>query len=236
MANLTGEASTQEHLDIADIQNDLVVCKNGQISLILETTAVNFDLLSEKEQEAKILAFAALINSLNFFVQILVRTEKTDISVYIDKLNKEMNKQKSDGLRKQIEIYISFIKNLTYNTEVLDKRFFVVVSGGNVAVQRTSFLKKLFGKEDKITNLDKMVEGARAGLFAKRDFFIKQLQRMGVFARQLSTDELIRLFYSSYNPDTQGLQKLQIKYEDINANMITGLTVSQQEKPVKETK
>lgn len=228
MANVTGEASTQEHLDIENILNDLVVCKNGQISLVLETTAVNFDLLSEKEQEAKILAFAALINSLNFFVQILVRTEKTDISVYIDKLTKEMNKAKTEGLRKQIEIYVSFIKNLTYNTEVLDKRFFVVVSGGNVAVQRTGFFKKLFGKEDRITNVDKMVEGARAGLYAKRDFFVKQLQRMGVFARQLSTDELIRLFYSSYNPDTQGLQKLQIKYEDINANLISGATVSQQ--------
>ena len=63
--------STQDHLDIEDIKDDLAVCKNGQVSLVLETTAVNFDLLSEREQEAKILAFAQLLNSLNFYMQIL---------------------------------------------------------------------------------------------------------------------------------------------------------------------
>lgn len=220
-SKLGSQTSTQAHLDIEEIKDDLVVCKNGQVTLILETTAVNFDLLSEKEQEAKILSFAALINSLGFFVQILVRTEKTDISIYIERLGKEANKQISEGLRKQIEIYINFIKNLTYNTEVLDKRFFVVVSSSNMSVQRTSFMKKLFGKEDKITNIDNILESSRAALYSKRDFLIKQLQRMSVFSRQLTTDEIIRLFYSSYNPDTQGLQKLQIKYADINSKIIT---------------
>ena len=40
----------------------------------MESTSLNFSLLSEKEQEAVIAAYAALLNSLSFSVQIVVRT------------------------------------------------------------------------------------------------------------------------------------------------------------------
>ncbi len=212
--------STQSHLDFEDIKEDLLICKNGQVTMILETTAVNFDLLSDKEQESKILAFSALINSLSFYVQILVRTEKTDISKYIELLNKELTKVTDKNLEKQMETYISFVKNLTFTTDVLEKRFFISFTSSSAAAKRTGLIKQLLGKEDKITNINNLIEASKPILNAKRDFLVKALQRMGVYARQLSTDEIIKLFYASYNPDTQGLQKLQIKYSDINT-MIT---------------
>ena len=53
-----GIPSTQQHLDVADIKEDLVILKNGVVSIVLETTSLNFDLLSEGEQDSKILAFA----------------------------------------------------------------------------------------------------------------------------------------------------------------------------------
>lgn len=215
------EHTTQDHLEIEDIKDDLVVCKNGQVSLVLETTAVNFDLLDEREQEAKILAFAALINSLNFYVQIRVRTEQTDTTNYLEDLQRRTETIKAPGLKRQMEVYMTFIRNLTVNTDVLDKRFFVAVSSFAMAAKRTSMLKKLFGKEDKITNIDKILENAKGNLYPKRDHLIKQLFRMGVFARQLTTDELIRLFYNYYNPDTIGMQKLQIKYDEIRTPLIT---------------
>ena len=40
-------ASTQEHLEIHEIKNNYVVLKSGAVCAVLETTAVNFDLLSE---------------------------------------------------------------------------------------------------------------------------------------------------------------------------------------------
>ena len=44
------KASTQEHLDIDDIVDDLVILKTGWVALVMSTTAVNFDLLSEAER------------------------------------------------------------------------------------------------------------------------------------------------------------------------------------------
>ena len=79
--------STQQHLDIYDIKQGLVLLKNGGARLILSCTAVNFNLLSEIEQDAIIAAYSALLNSLSFPIQVVIRSKKMDIS-YFDK--KEM--------------------------------------------------------------------------------------------------------------------------------------------------
>ena len=44
------KSTTQEHLDILDISQDIVLVKDGSAALIIQVSAVNFDLLSEEEQ------------------------------------------------------------------------------------------------------------------------------------------------------------------------------------------
>ena len=58
--------STQDHLDIEDVRNNIFILKDGSCGIILQTTAVNFSLLSEGEQDAIIYAYAGLLNSLTF--------------------------------------------------------------------------------------------------------------------------------------------------------------------------
>ena len=67
---------SQDEIPIADITNDLVLFKDGGAAIVLETTSLNFGLLSEKEQEAVVYAYAALLNSLSFSIQILVRSQR----------------------------------------------------------------------------------------------------------------------------------------------------------------
>ena len=66
--------TTQEQIDILDIKEDLVILKNGIVCSVLQTTAVNFDLLSEIEQDAIIAAFSMLLNSITFPVQVGLNT------------------------------------------------------------------------------------------------------------------------------------------------------------------
>lgn len=68
------KASTQDHLNIEDIKDDIIMLKDGSCCIILQTNAVNFNLLSEAEQEAIIFAYAGLLNSLSFPVQIFIRS------------------------------------------------------------------------------------------------------------------------------------------------------------------
>lgn len=226
--------STQEHLDIADIKDNLAVLKNGVVSLVLETTSLNFDLLSEREQDAKILAFAGLLNSLSFHIQIVIRTERTDLSEYVELLEKQINRQISEGLRKQMEIYIQFIRNLTVTTEVLEKRFFIVVPSSSGISLQPGILKKLFRKGDNASvNVNEAIEKAVVRLYPRRDHIIKQLKKMGLFARQLSSSELVKLLYGIYNPERGGLEKLQLTRTDVDTP-VAGVKAQEQTMGVKE--
>lgn len=202
--------STQQHLDIEDLRDDMCILRNGTVSLVIETTSVNFDLLSEGEQDAKIYAFVGLLNSLNFHFQIVIRTQRTDLTRYVESLEQMLQGQITPGLRRQMEIYIEFIKNLTVTNQVLDKRFFIVLPTLSSQVVKTSAFKQLFGKKEKIVNLDAVLETAKKNLYPKRDHVLKQLNRMGLFGRQLTTNELIKLYYGIYDSSREGLEKLQI--------------------------
>lgn len=218
-------ATTQEHLDIYDVVDDLMIMKNGTVSLALETSAVNFDLLSEAEQDAKITAFAGLLNSLTFHLQILIRTQNIDITSYVSYLESQRGKEINPAIRNQISIYIQFIKNLIRDRNVLDKRFFVVIPQSAGIVQKTSLVKQLFGKESKITNVDVILDKAKTQLMPKRDHLIRQLKRMGVAARQLTSEELISLFYNVYNPGTSPLQKSDIRSRGYLSPIVEGTKV-----------
>src|SRR5687768_13615564 len=122
--------TTQDHLDIEDIREDLVVLKNGAICSVLATTAVNFDLLSEIEQDAIISAFSMLLNSLTFPVQVVIRSKRLDITKYIEKVKRIEEKLTDPLLRHQAEAYRKFVQDFIQDNEVLDKKFYVVVPSG----------------------------------------------------------------------------------------------------------
>src|SRR3990167_9949701 len=100
--------STQSHLDIADIINDLVILTDGSACLILEVSAVNFGLLSEREQEATIYAYAQLLNSLTFSIQIVVSSKQKDISEYLTYLDTNLEKIESPLIKNQMLKYRGF--------------------------------------------------------------------------------------------------------------------------------
>lgn len=191
---------TQDHLEIEKIVDDLVILKDGTVGLVLKTTSVNFDLLSETEQDAKILTFAQLLNSLTHSFQIVIMTKKINIRNYIDYVKSFVNKQISPGLRRQMSIYTKFVENLIIKNEILDKKFYIVIPFRSLIITKTDPMKQMMGKEEKITNVDRVVEQAKAYLHPKRDHIIKQLLRIGLDSHQMTTKELIELFFELYNP------------------------------------
>ncbi|HNW32735.1 MAG: hypothetical protein PHP96_03585 [Candidatus Dojkabacteria bacterium] len=201
-------ASTQDHLAIRDIRDDLIINRNGSVAMVIQTSAINFDLLAEYEQDNKILAFAGLLNSLNFRIQIMIRTKRIDITNYITYLQSQEKQAMSEGLKKQLNIYTKFVKNLIVQNDVLDKSFFIVVPYHTGTIVPTTTLikgKKSKEEEEKNQNIqtDQLIEKAKIFLFPKRDHILKQLGRMGLFGHQLTTKELITEFYTIYNPEEE---------------------------------
>lgn len=212
--------STQQHLDIEDIRDNMVVLKNGKISTVIETTSLNFDLLDSVEKDAKIYSFASFLNSIRFPIQIVIRTQRTDIARYLKLLENYKRQVVSQPIQQQVSIYQEFIKNLTESTQILDKRFFTVIPSVQLRVIQTSWTKQLFGKENKIINISEIVKKANEELRPKTDHIIKQYGNMGIAAKQLTNDELIKLYYSVYEPDKSGLDVLNIREQDIEQGLI----------------
>src|SRR3990167_564508 len=206
MANKT-KASTQQHLDIDDIVENLVLLKTGNVAMIMITTAVNFDILSEAEQDATIYAYGALLNSLSFPTQILIRSKRADISAYFAHLNQSLTSQTNPDLKHQIQKYMEFIQATVQQRTVLDKKFYLIINFSTLELGIGGITKS---KGTKSQNRAQLIADAKIGLGPKRDHLIKQTARLGLTTRQLTTKELIELFYDIYNPATTGTQKVII--------------------------
>lgn len=201
-------STTQEFIPIADITNDLVIYKDGGAALVLESTSLNFGLLSEKEQEAVIAAYAAMINSLSFSVQIMVRTQKKDISSYLNYLEEESKKITQPLLAKLMQGYKGFISDSVKKKNVLGKRFFVVLyfSPLELGVAKSvATLAKRVGPLPYTKSY--VIKKAKITLYPRRDHLMRQAGRLGLKFRQLTTPELINLFYSIFNPEHPAVKK-----------------------------
>jgi len=191
------KATTQQFIEIEEIQDDIVLLKDYSAVLVIEVSAVNFWLLSSEEQMSIIYAYASLLNSLSFPLQILILSKKMDISNYLDYLDQKINKTSDSILKSKLQSYKEFIKNIVKKNTVLEKRFFFVipfsplelgVSGANV-----SYLKK-----------DYVINRAKTSLYPKRDHLLRLLSKIGLSGTVLQKQELTELFYNLYNPSPTG--------------------------------
>lgn len=179
-------STTQDHLPIKEFEDDIVFLKDGSGALILQVSAVNFGLLSEREQVAIIASFAQMLNSLSFSIQIVIYSKRLNISSYLLLLENAGKSQTNSLLSKMIVNYRQFIQTLIKENEVLDKKFYVIIP----------LFKLELGLVSSKERLDQKIKTV---LLPRRDQMIKQLQRAGLKAQQLTSEKLVELFFDIYN-------------------------------------
>ncbi len=185
-------ATTQDHLEVETIRDDVVVLKNGLISVVIQTSAINFGLLSEEEQDATIYAYAGLLNSLSFPVQIVIKSEKKDISSYLELVVSQEKKLKDETMKTRMSQYRNFIETTIQEQNVLDKKFYIIVSYQMVTLS------------GKVEITEELLSRAKADLEPKRDHIVKQLTRIGLTTQQLNSQNLMKLFHGYYNSTVKG--------------------------------
>lgn len=197
-------ATTQQHLEVEDIVDNIVILKDGSAALILQTNAINFGLLSEEEQDATIYAYAGLLNSLSFSIQILIRSQPKDITSYLKLLKNQEIKQKTVLKKQHVSRYRKFVEQIVKQRNVLDKKFYIILPFSSLELGVTQKTITSQFKKQKELPFDKafILEKAKNNLFPKRNHIIGQLARLGLSAKQLNTQEIIQLLYTVYNPDS----------------------------------
>lgn len=181
-------ATTQLFTEIRDIRENIVLLSSSNACLVIEVKAINFALLSVEEQQAKMVSYSALLNSLSFPIQIIVQNKKLDISSYIKLLDEAEKTSQNKFLATQIGLYRNFVLEVVKQNSVLDKKFYIVIP-------YSSFERGPIEKKVDFFTL------AKDALVSKAQTLHSQLKSVGLLAKTLDNQELIFLFYQFYNEE-----------------------------------
>jgi len=222
--------STQNTLLIAEIRDGIVIMNDGSFRSVVMVKSVNFDLMSPQEQEAVEYSFQGFLNSLYFPIQIFIRSQKVDLQPYIEKLDKIRSEHDNMLLAMMMDDYIDYIDRLSQQTNIMDKKFYVVVPFfPHVDVQKAitqsknfvTGLVELFSKREQHVVIDEAeLEKAKTELRNRVQAVLQGLLQAGVQGVPLDTQELIELYYDTYNPDTATRQQLK-SFNNLTADVVT---------------
>lgn len=226
----TNPNSTQNSLQIAEIRDGIVIMNDGSFRSVIMAKSINFDLMSQSEQEAVEYSYQGFLNSLYFPVQIFIRSQKVDLQPYIAKLDKIRSEHDNMLLALLMEDYISYIDQLGQQTNIMDKKFYIVIPYfPQVDVQKAlsqskNFLTGVVGlfnnKEQHVVINEDDLEKAKTELRNRVQAVLSGLLQSGIQGLPLDTQELIELFYDTYNPDTATRQQLK-NFNQLDADIIT---------------
>lgn len=222
--------STQNALQIAEVRDGIVIMNDGSYRCVVMVKSINFDLMSPQEQEAVEYSYQGFLNSLYFPIQIFMRSQKVDLQPYIAKLDKIRTEHDNMLLALLMEDYIDYIDDLSQHTNIMDKKFYVVipfypvVDSQKALSQSKNFLSGLgglfHGKEDHVVINEPDLENAKTELRNRVQAVLSGLQQAGIQGLPLDTQELIELYYDTYNPDTATRQQLK-NFGDLTADIVT---------------
>ncbi|MFZ1250274.1 MAG: hypothetical protein WAR37_02390 [Candidatus Microsaccharimonas sp.] len=213
--------STQSTLQLSEVRDGMVIMIDGSYRTVVACKSINFDLMSDREREGVEYSYQNFLNSLNFPIQILVRSQRVDIGPYIDKLITTRRSQDNMLLGVLMDDYINFIDALSQEANIMEKSFYIVIpyfpkgDAANLVEQGKGFFGKLFAKpQSTITHIDAATyQKAKDEMKNRIDAVMAGLFQIGVQSVQLDTKSLGELFYNYYNPDTALRQPLS-NFED----------------------
>jgi type IV secretory pathway VirB4 component len=219
--------STQNTLHISEIRDGIVIMSDGTFRSVVMCKSINFDLMSPQEREGVEFAYQGFLNSLYFPIQITIKSRRVDIRPYVEKLDKIRSEHDNMLLALLMEDYIGFIADVAEQANIMDKRFYVTIpyptppDDNSIAGSTRGFMESVFGKKDQhVTINEALLEQGKTELRNRTQAVLQGLLQAGVQALPLDTQELIELYYDSYNPDTATRQQLK-NFGDLTAPVVT---------------
>ena len=115
--------SVQEWLPVDEIlENGVIKLKNKNYIKIVKIIPINFELKSNLEKEAILNSYKIFLKTCNFDIQILIQSNKKDLSNHISKIKEEKEK-----IKKLSEKYINYIKKLNIEKKSSSKNFYILI-------------------------------------------------------------------------------------------------------------
>jgi hypothetical protein len=189
-------ATTQKFTEVVEFADNFVVLEGDNACMVIELTASNFALLSKREQDMRVFAFASLLNSLSFPIQILVRNKRLDISLYLKELDSKAEQTKNQQLKAYIQYYRSFVQEMVTVNVVLNKSFYIIIPYSSLEAGVSGAVQS---QQKGKSHTESFIATASKILQTKADSLIGQVQKFATSARVLEKEDLIKIYYEIYN-------------------------------------
>ena len=182
------KSSSRQQIAIKGVRDGILMLPGNQYRAVIEVSSLNFELRSEEEQDAIIDTYESFLNSVGSSLQILIRTREIDMDKYLEELTERLDGETEPIYRTQLQNYDDFIRSLITSNKILTRHFYIVMS------------YSAHGKTD--------FELVREQINLKLDIVSKGMMRVGMHTKELSSLEILDLFYSFYSPAQSKIQPL----------------------------
>jgi hypothetical protein len=174
------------------------------------------------------MSFQRFLNSLDFPVQIMVRSTKLDIDWYLEKLKEKAVAQKNELLQKQTYEYIEYLKKLVEVAQIMKKDFYIVVpfdQEEDRSVKDTwifwvfkNFWRSINNKDDiaKIRSQIRNFWNLKKWVAGRVNTVKSSLESIGIKATELDKWELVKLLSDYYNPSLWNLRTMKSEVSEYN--------------------
>ncbi len=170
--------AAQELMNVKDVRGDIVFLKDGALGLI-KVTPINFGMLSKEDQDSVIYGFLEFINTLNFPIQIVMKSINLDINDYLSGLKRRIEERDDKISLAYYEHFAGYLRDYIKTTKINDRMFYIVVPA-----------KKHWDERTVIKSLETRCEN-----------IINALSFSGINSERLDTQQLLNL-YASYFTET----------------------------------
>lgn len=199
---MVSSRASQSFVPVEEVRSGIIILKDGGYRGVMMCSSLNFALKGDDEQRAIIGGFQNFLNTIDFSVEIVVHSRKTDIRPYLGLLEERMGSQTNELMRVQLREYIGFIRNFIDGADIMTKTFYIVVpydgSGASAVSNTLSILSGTKKKEDD-EKTDLSFDESRIQLEQRMALVQGGLASAGVRAVPLGTEEIIELLYRSFN-------------------------------------
>lgn len=222
------DSSTQRYLPFSAIKENIIFMKDDSARIVLKCSTINFLLKNTEEQDSIIISFQRFLNSIDFPIQIMIRSKKLDIDSYLTNLNSRALKQTNTLIQNQTYEYIAYLKKLIEVAQIMKKEFYLVIPFDNeenksvkddsIIWMFSNFWQSINQSQDlaKIRWQLKTFSKVKKELVKRVNAVQTWLENIGIKAEVLKKQELVRFLTDYYNPRMDSMVSIANDVESYN--------------------
>ena len=121
--------TTQDWISIKNISSEGIIKKdNGENIKILKIIPINYNLKSDLEKKSILSSYKIFLKTCNFNIQILIQSNREDLSQHIFNIENNIKKEKNNYLKSLSQNYIDYIRNFNLKKKSSTKNYYIIIS------------------------------------------------------------------------------------------------------------